>query len=133
MGTSSPREDLERFRSSLEGSKHRLLDASRKTRLEAATFDVDDLPDEMDAAASEHSHSLLLRLRDREKFLLGKIERALQRLASGGFGTCDRCGQEIPASRLAARPVTTLCLDCKEEEEMEERRSFGLGGLSRTS
>jgi len=122
------RDHMERFKTRLEGSKHRLLVGSIKTKAEDASVDADDLPDEMDAAASEHSHSLLLRLRDREKSLLGKIESALERLANGSFGTCDRCGQEIPLSRLEARPMTTLCLDCKEEEEMEERRSFGRRG-----
>ncbi len=119
---------LERFKTRLEGSKHRLLAGSITTKTEDASFDADDLPDEMDAAASEHSHSLVLRLRDREKSLLVKIESALERLTNGSFGTCDRCGQEIPLSRLEARPVTTLCLDCKEEEEMEQRRSFGRRG-----
>ncbi len=122
------RDDMERFKTRLEGSKNRLLTGPISRNAEDATFDADDLPDEMDAAASEHSHSLVLRLRDREKSLLVKIENALERLANGSFGTCDRCGQEIPLSRLEARPMTTLCLDCKEEEEMEQRRSFGRRG-----
>ena len=118
-------EHLERFKTGLERSKQRLLWGSRRMPVEDASFDPDDLRDETDAAASEYSQSLLLQLRDREKFLLGKVESALERLANGSFGTCDRCGQEIPPRRLEVRPVTTLCLDCKDEEEMEERRSFG--------
>lgn len=118
-------EHLERFKTGLERSKQRLLWGSRRMPVEDASFDPDDLRDETDAAASEYSQSLLLQLRDREKFLLGKVESALERLADGSFGTCDRCGQEIPPRRLEVRPVTTLCLDCKDEEEMEERRSFG--------
>jgi DnaK suppressor protein len=124
-------EELETVKTGLERSKRQLLLASRKTKAEDASVAVDDLADELDAAATEHSQSLLLRLRDREKLLLRKIESALERLANGSFGTCDRCGQEIPAGRLKARPVTTLCLDCKEEEELEERRSFGEGGPRR--
>jgi DnaK suppressor protein len=119
---SPEREALERFKSRLEDSKHRLLVSARKDETEDARVETDDLPDEMDAAASEHSRSLLLRLRDRERLLLRKIERALERIANGSFATCDRCGQEIPLSRLEARPMTALCLDCKEEEELEERR-----------
>ncbi|HYS79614.1 MAG TPA: TraR/DksA C4-type zinc finger protein [Anaeromyxobacteraceae bacterium] len=122
-------EHLERFKTGLERSKQRLLSGSRRMPVEDASFDPDDLRDETDAAASEHSQSLLLQLRNREKFLLGKVESALDRLANGSFGTCDRCGQEIPPRRLEVRPVTTLCLDCKDEEEMEERRSFGATGI----
>ena len=119
------RDDTECFKARLEDSKRRLLLGATKTRAEGASVDADDLADELDAAASEHSQSLLLRLRDREKFLLGKIDGALERLENGSFGICDRCGQEISSSRLEARPMTTLCLDCKEEEEREEQRSFG--------
>ena len=126
-------EHLERFKTGLERSKQRLLWGSRRMPVEDASFDPDDLRDETDAAASEHSQSLLLQLRDREKFLLGKVESALERLADGSFGTCDRCGQEIPPRRLEVRPVTTLCLDCKDEEEMEERRSFGRTGTRKRS
>ncbi len=126
-------EHLERFKTGLERSKQRLLLGSRRIPVEDASFDPDDLRDETDAAASEHSQSLLLQLRDREKSLLGKVESALERLANGSFGTCDRCGQEIPPRRLEVRPVTTLCLDCKDEEEMEERRSFGGTGIRKSS
>ena len=126
-------EHLERFKTGLERSKQRLLWGSRRMPVEDASFDPDDLRDETDAAASEHSQSLLLQLRDREKFLLGKVESALERLADGSFGTCDRCGQEIAPRRLEVRPVTTLCLDCKDEEEMEERRSLGLTGTRKRS
>jgi RNA polymerase-binding protein DksA len=122
------RDDMERFKARLEDSKRSLLLGATKAKAEGASVDADDLPDELDAAASEHSQSLLLRLRDREKFLLGKIESALERLDDGSFGICDRCGQGIPLSRLEARPVTTLCLDCKVEQEMEEQRAFGRRG-----
>ena len=118
-------EALERFKTRLAESKRQLLASARRVLSNQSSFDTDDLPDEIDAAASEHSQSLGYRLRDREKFLLGKIETALERIANGSFGTCDRCGQEIPRNRLEARPVTTLCVDCKEEEEQEMRRSFG--------
>ena len=43
---------------------------------------------------------------------------------AGSFGTCEACGEEIQPKRLEARPVTTLCIRCKEEQEMEER-SYG--------
>jgi DnaK suppressor protein len=116
------REGLEPFKRRLEDSRQRLLASATRSVAEDANVDTDDLPDEVDAVASESSHSLILRLRDRERLLLDKIERALHRIAFGSFGTCDRCGQDIPVRRLEARPTTTLCLDCQEEEEMELRR-----------
>ncbi len=116
--------DLKRFRKMLEESKKALLMNARKTLMEESNFDTDDLPDEIDLASSEYTQSMIFRLRDREKFLLKKIERALQRMDAGTFGICERCEDEISAKRLEARPVTTLCIRCKEEQEKKEK-SYG--------
>lgn len=43
---------------------------------------------------------------------LAQIDAAMRRLAEGSYGRCERCGQPIGAARLAARPVTTLCIGC---------------------
>jgi DnaK suppressor protein len=108
----------------LEDSKLSLLQSARKTLMEESNFDTDDLPDEIDLASSEYAQSMIFRLRDREKFLLKKIERALIRIEDGSFGICERCEEPISSKRLDARPVTTLCIRCKEEQEKKER-SYG--------
>ena len=61
------------------------------------------------------------RCHGRERGLLDKIEKALSRLEDGSFGMCDSCGEEISAKRLEARPEATLCIQCKEEQERQER------------
>ena len=116
--------DLKRFKKMLEESKKQLLQSARKTLTEEATFDTDDLPDEIDLASSEYQQSMVFRLRDREKYLLEKIDKALERINDGTFGICEQCEEEISVKRLEARPVTTLCIRCKEEQEKEEK-SFG--------
>jgi len=118
------KKDLKRFKSMLEESKRQLLASAKKTLTEEASFDTDDLPDEIDQASSEYTQSMIFRLRDREKFLLSKIEKALARVDNGSFGICEKCEEEISAKRLEARPVTTLCIRCKEEQEQKEK-SFG--------
>ena len=45
-------------------------------------------------------------------------------IEEGSFGTCDECGEGIAAKRLEARPETTLCIRCKEDQERVER-DFG--------
>lgn len=116
--------DLKRFKKVLEESKRQLLLSARKTLTEEATFDTDDLPDEIDLASSEYSQSMVFRLRDREKFLLKKIDKALKRIEDGSFGVCENCGEDIAMKRIEARPVTTLCIRCKEEQEKQEK-SYG--------
>jgi DnaK suppressor protein len=118
------KKDTKRFKTMLEESKRQLLLQAKKTLIEESSFDTDDLPDEIDLASSEYSQSMIFRLRDREKFLLAKIDKALARIENGTFGICEKCEEEISAKRLEARPVTTLCIRCKEEQEQKEK-SYG--------
>ena len=50
---------------------------------------------------------------------VAEIDRALEKLADGTYGICERCGQQIPKERLRAIPWAALCVQCKS------------GGLSR--
>jgi DnaK suppressor protein len=118
------KKDLKRFKAMLEESKRQLLVSAKRTLSEESSFDTNELPDEIDQASSEYQQSMIFRLRDREKFLLAKIEKALQRIESDTFGICEKCEEEISIKRLEARPVTTLCIRCKEEQEQKEK-SFG--------
>src|SRR5947209_17292611 len=70
--------------------------------------------DSIDESMEEELFSTELRLRDREKFLLGKIMGAIERLDANTIDECEDCGERIGFKRLLARPVTTLCIDCKE-------------------
>ncbi len=124
MSENLTQRDLKRFKKTLEESRRVLLESARKTVAEESNFDTDDLPDEIDQASSEYAQSMVFRLRDREKFLLRKIEKALARIEEGMFGTCERCEEAISVKRLDARPVTTLCIRCKEEQEKKEN-SYG--------
>ncbi len=123
-GSRLNQKDMKRFKKLLEESKRNLLQSARKTLSEEATFDTDDLPDEIDLASSEYTQSMVFRLRDREKFLLKKIDDALVRIENSTYGICEICEEEISIKRLEARPVTTMCIRCKEEQEKQEK-SYG--------
>ena len=123
-GTGLKKKDLKRFRDILLAKKKEILRNAQRTLNEDMTLDSDDLPDEIDLASSEYAQSMVFRLRDREKFLLKKIEKALSRIDDGTFGICERCEEPISPKRLEARPVTTLCIRCKEEQEKKEK-SYG--------
>lgn len=92
--------------------------------------------DSIDESMEEEIFSTELRLRDREKFLLNKINGALERLKNRTIDECEECGEQIAFKRLMARPVTTLCIDCKEEKEKEEQTKsqlLGRGGVDADS
>ena len=57
----------------------------------------------------------------REKSFLDKINKALAKIDDGTFGTCEECGEDISIKRLEARPETTLCIRCKEDQERMEK------------
>ena len=65
--------------------------------------------------------SFELRIRDRERKLLSKIDEAIARIDDGSYGICEDCDEEIGLKRLEARPVTTLCIDCKTIQETKEK------------
>ena len=79
-------------------------------------------PDMGDQASAETDTNFMLRLRGREQRLLKKIEEALDRIDKNTFGICDDCGLEIDVKRLEARPVTTMCIECKMHQEEDEKR-----------
>jgi len=76
--------------------------------------------DSIDESMEEEIFSTEMRLHDREKFLLGKVAKQLLRLEANEIDVCEECGETISFRRLMARPVTTLCIDCKEQSEREE-------------
>ena len=92
--------------------------------MEESNFDTDDLPDEIDLASSEYAQSMVFRLRDREKFLLKKIEKALAAHRGRHLRHLRALRGAHRPKRLEARPVTTLCIRCKEEQEKKEK-SYG--------
>ena len=115
---------LKKFKQLLETRREEILKKAKQTLNEDMALDANDLPDEMDLASSEYLQSFTFRLRGREKGLLDKIERALQKIEENTFGACEECEEEISVKRLEARPETTLCIRCKEDHERAER-DFG--------
>ena len=78
-------------------------------------------PDLGDQATAEIDTNFMLRLKGRERKLLKKIDEAIERIDEGIFGICEKCGEEINIKRLEARPVTTMCIECKTLQEEEEK------------
>lgn len=84
---------------------------------EAANF-----PDPADRASQEEEFALELRNRDRERKLIKKIDKTIQKIQVEEYGWCDACGVEIGLRRLEARPTADLCFDCKELAEKKEKQ-----------
>lgn len=83
--------------------------------------DAGNFPDSNDRASQEAEFGLELKTRDRERKLIRKIDRALERIVQGTYGHYDETGEEIGLSRLEARPIATLSVEAQERYEQSER------------
>jgi DnaK suppressor protein len=77
----------------------------------ASSAGTDDEHDPEGATlAFERQHAAALLQAAREQ--VAAIDAALQRLAAGRYGVCERCGRPIGEGRLAARPAAPTCIQC---------------------
>lgn len=115
------KKELAKFKEQLEDKRRAVVDRARQTLTENMTLDPSDLPDEMDLASAEYTQSFEFRLRGRDKSLLSKLDLAIKKIDDGTFGNCESCDEPIGKKRLEARPETSLCIRCKEDQERDER------------
>jgi DnaK suppressor protein len=113
-------EKLEVFRTMLIQKINELLSEAGKTVLEM-TSGKENFPDPNDRASLESDRNFELRIRDRERKLILKMQEAIKRIDDGVYGICEACGGPISEKRLLARPVTTECIDCKTKQEKIEK------------
>ncbi|MEO5656216.1 MAG: TraR/DksA C4-type zinc finger protein [Nitrospiria bacterium] len=113
--------ELAEIRQELEQQRKALLTDAGVLIGQGLMFGHENLPDLGDQATAVADQNFLLRLKEREQKLLKKIDEALDRMTLGTFGVCESCGGDISSKRLKARPVTTLCIECKTKQEEDER------------
>jgi DnaK suppressor protein len=106
---------LERLRQRLESR----ADELRTSIAAAEQADVPISPDSslgrltrVDALQAQQMAQALVQ-RNREE--LARVSRALERVASGDYGACARCGEDIADARLQAVPDAVICRDCAEK------------------
>ncbi len=116
--------DLKYFRKLLNARKQDLLVEAERA-VDGMTEGRENFPDPTDRATLESNRNFMLRIRDRERKLISKIDEALARIEDGSYGKCEECGEYIGIERLKARPVTTLCIDCKSLQEAREKKLRG--------
>ena len=117
--------ELKHFQALLNEKLEELLKEADRTVDGMTDAKAENFPDPTDRASLESNRNFTLRIRDRERKLIVKIKEALARIDDGSYGKCEECGENIGRERPEARPVTTLCIDCKSMQEVEERRLRG--------
>jgi DnaK suppressor protein len=101
-----------------------LVEQRAQLRREIAEQGGDPDSDEVsfvdDAGFSDRSHSTQERSRlisvvEALRSNLAEVDRALGRIDTGTYGSCERCRKPIDPARLEARPWAVLCIDCKQK------------------
>lgn len=104
-----------------------LLRKQRQDLIDNASMTIDHLrdgeaeADPNDRATIEEENSIELRIRDRERKMLPRVEAALKRIDSGSFGFCEETGDPIGLKRLLARPTTVFSIEAQERHESRQR------------
>ncbi|TVP89199.1 MAG: RNA polymerase-binding protein DksA [Pseudomonadaceae bacterium] len=83
--------------------------------------DMQPESDPIDVGSAEEQRQWQLRMLEREKKLLDKIDQALDRLAKDDYGWCEETGEPIGLARLLLRPTATLSIEAKERQELREK------------
>lgn len=123
-------ETLQEIREDLESRRAELINKSKLAQNEIRDSDqYQGGRDSLDESTDEQGMSTRLRFADRDRNLIMKINDALERMDNDEYGFCESCEEPINEKRLRARPMTTMCIDCKEEQEREEARTKIRPGL----
>lgn len=110
---------VEKFQARLEEERERLLgliedyeQELEDARLSESSSDRSPDPGNAEASSTKLEYAKELSIEQNTLDLLGKVERALERVAEGSYGSCESCGKSIPMNRLDVLPYATLCIDC---------------------
>jgi len=114
--------DVEKFRILLEEERARLIENARKLRRRASDSDQADESSELsdydnhpaDAATDTFEREKEMAINDNLDYLLQEVDRALEKIAAGTYGLCDRCGGRIGVERLNALPHAVFCIECQD-------------------
>lgn len=70
-----------------------------------------------DEAATDAMDAVDMAQALRDASELQRIDAALQRMASGKYGICVDCGDDIGVARLQAEPSALRCAPCQQRHE----------------
>jgi len=121
MDTTTYRDLLSEERERLVAIRDGLAETTEGTEREPASANPSSGDHPADAGSEMFERSLDLSIVQELEGQLLDVEHALDRIGNGSYGTCEACGREIGAERLAARPAARFCLDDQTAAEREIR------------
>ena len=116
---------LARWKRIGRGAEVRHQESPEEIYLNTAQAEVIDIAQTLEQIGRDTS------LQEAERRELMAIERALAKMATGSFGICEECGEEIPPKRLVVLPEARLCAHCQAFEERQNSRTRSTGLAAR--
>lgn len=106
------KEELEVERERLQGLIEEMEREIEEARNSETAADRSSDPENADAGSMRLEYAKELSIERNTADLLHKVEHALRRIESGGYGICEVCGEPIPVARLEVLPYATMCVTC---------------------
>ena len=107
------------FTNGLRKQQIELARAVGRTHKEIRSFPDSGPGDVIDESCGNASKEAVLTTYTHNRTQLRKVEAALERIATGDFGTCAACGGAIGLKRLKAMPWVNNCIKCQEQYEQD--------------
>ena len=114
------KQDLDKFKKRLLDERDKIIQA--KNNKAGQEISNTQSGDEADMASAEMELDAMYQGDQRGHNMLQDIQDALQKIEDGTYGECENCGEDISIARLEANPMAKLCVDCKAEEEVREKK-----------
>ena len=114
------KQDLDKFKIRLLDERGKIIQA--KNNKAGQEISNTQSGDEADMASAEMELDAMYQGDQRGHNMLQDIQDALQKIEDGTYGECENCGEDISIARLEANPMAKLCVDCKSEEEVREKK-----------
>ena len=114
------KQDLDKFKIRLLDERDKIIQA--KNNKAGQEISNTQSGDEADMASAEMELDAMYQGDQRGHNMLQDIQDALQKIEDGTYGECENCGEDISIARLEANPMAKLCVDCKSEEEVREKK-----------
>jgi len=125
MTTRMRPDQLREFQAKLVDKRRQLEDEVGRGVLYGKDVKDDASKDLGDQALNAYTREFQFELGHGDRRLLRDVLTALRKLDEGGFGECERCGEQIAQKRLEALPFARYCIECQRHVEREERAAAG--------
>ena len=109
------------FKERLVEWKNEIVESNSKGLYLSNTDHEISSPDIVDQASSQTEKTSEMRILNRQRKLLSKIDKAIQKIQDNTYGYCEDTGEPIGIKRLIARPIATLSIDAQEKHEKNEK------------